>query len=85
MAVGEYTDTAGDAQTLLLAGLGASWQATRAPVPANARPVGTQAQGALAPPELGSVACPSVSACVAVGSYPARKAGMEGLIVTGPA
>jgi hypothetical protein len=84
VAVGEYTDTAGDAQTLLLAGLGASWQATRAPVPANARPVGTQAQGALAPPELSSAACPSVSACVAVGSYPARKAGIEGLIVTGP-
>jgi hypothetical protein len=85
VAVGEYTDTAGDAQTLLLVGLGTSWQAARAPVPANARPVGTQAQGALAPPELNSAACASVSACVAVGSYPARKAGMEGLIVTGPA
>jgi hypothetical protein len=83
VAVGSYTDTAGEARLLLLTLAGSAWTATRAPSPADARTVGTQAQGTLAPPALSSVACPGAAACVAVGSYPARKLGMAGLIVTG--
>ena len=85
VAVGRYTDSAGDAQMLLLSGAGTSWKAARAPAPANARTVGSQAQGSLTPPALASVACPAVSACVAVGSYPARGLGEEGVIITGAA
>jgi hypothetical protein len=85
VAVGAYTDTTGEAQMLLLTGFGSSWVPARAPVPANARTVGSQAQGVIGPPALMSVACPAVSACVAVGSYPARTLGTEGLFITGPA
>jgi hypothetical protein len=84
LAVGRYTDTAGDGQVLLLSGAGTSWKAVRAPAPGNAESVGSQAQGTLAPPSLSSVACPAASACVAVGTYPARKLGMAGLIIGGP-
>jgi hypothetical protein len=83
VAVGEYTDTSGDAQTLVLTGAGSAWTTVRAPVPANARTVGSQAQGALAPPALLFVACPAATACVTVGTYPARSLGMEGLILSG--
>jgi hypothetical protein len=83
VAVGRYTDAAGDGQTLLLYGFGASWRPVRAPVPGNARTVGSQAKAGPAPPMLTSVACPAASACVSVGSYPARSLGVEGLIVTG--
>lgn len=85
VTVGEYTDMTGDAQMLLLSGYGSSWKAVRAPVPPNAKTVGSQAQGALGPPVLASVICPAVSTCIAVGSYPARKLGTEGLLITGPA
>jgi hypothetical protein len=85
LATGDYTDTAGDAQTVLLTGSGSAWKAARGPYPANARVVGSQAQGALSPPVLESASCPAVSVCVAVGSYPTRKVRTEGLVVTGPA
>jgi hypothetical protein len=85
VAVGVYTDTSGEARLLLVTGTGSAWKASRAPVPANARTVGSQAQGVLAPPALTSVTCPQASACVAVGSYPALKLGIAGLIVTGGA
>jgi hypothetical protein len=85
VAVGVYTDTSGEARLLLVTGTGSAWKATRAPVPANARTVGSQAQGVLAPPALTSVTCADASACVAVGSYPALKLGIAGLIVTGRA
>jgi hypothetical protein len=83
VAVGRYTDAAGDGQTLLLYGFGASWRPVRAPLPGNARTVGSKAKAGPAPPMLTSVACPAASACVSVGSYPARSLGVEGLIVTG--
>jgi hypothetical protein len=85
VAVGEYTDTSGDAQTLLLTGAGSAWTTARAPVPANARTVGSQAQGALAPPALEFITCRAAATCVAVGSYPAARLGMEGFIVSGQA
>jgi hypothetical protein len=84
-AVGQYTDTDGDAQMLLLTGYGSSWQPASAPVPPNAKTVGSQAQGVIGPPTLASVACPVRSACVAVGSYPTRTLGTEGLVITGAA
>jgi hypothetical protein len=83
VAGGGYTDTTGDAQVLLLTSSGSAWTPLRAPVPANARTVGSQAQGAVGPPTLTSVACPAVSACVAVGSYPTRKVGTAGLLIVG--
>jgi hypothetical protein len=85
VAVGVYTDTSGEARLLLVTGTGSAWKASRAPVPANARTVGSQAQGVLAPPALTAVTCADASACVAVGSYPALKLGIAGLIVTGGA
>jgi hypothetical protein len=83
VAVGVYTDTSGEARLLLVTGTGSAWKATRAPVPGNARTVGSQAQGVLAPPALTSVTCADAAVCVAVGSYPALKLGIAGLIVTG--
>lgn len=83
VAVGVYTDTAGEARTLLLSRSGSAWKAVRAPSPANARTVGSQAQGSIAPPTISSVACPAASDCIAVGGYPARNTGMAGLILTG--
>ncbi len=83
MAAGTYTDAAGEARTLLLSRTGSSWTAHKAPSPANARIVGSQAQGSLTPPTISSVACWAASDCVAVGGYPARNVGMAGLILTG--
>jgi hypothetical protein len=84
-AVGQYTDMAGDARLLLLTGHATSWTASRAPLPTNNQTVGSQAQGSVGPPDLAAAACPSATWCVAVGTYPARKPGMEGLLVAGPA
>jgi hypothetical protein len=83
VAVGVYTDTTGEARLMLVTGAASAWKASEAPVPANARIVGSQAQGVLAPPAFAFVSCADASACVAVGSYPARKLGIAGLIVTG--
>jgi hypothetical protein len=85
LAAGDYTDTAGDAQIVLLTGSSSAWKAARGPAPANARVVGSQAQGVLSPALLTSVSCPDVSVCVAVGSYPTRTVGTAGLVATGPA
>jgi hypothetical protein len=82
VAAGQYTDTAGDARLLLLSGHAALWTARQAPLPSNDRVVGSQAQGELGPPFLAAVTCPSAAACVAVGTYPARSLGMEGLLET---
>ena len=83
VAAGHYTDSAGDARVLLLTFRGSAWTAAKGPLPANNRTVGSQAQGDLAPPAVASVTCPAAATCVAVGTYPARTAGMEGLLETG--
>ena len=83
VAAGIYTDSSGEAETLLLSRAGSAWTAVKAPSPANARTVGSQAQGSLTPPTISSVACWAPSECIAVGGYPARNAGMAGLILTG--
>ena len=72
VAVGTYTDSSGNSQGLLLTGSGTSWTATEAPLPANASPYAI----------LHSVACASVSSCVATGYYPDSLGG-QGLLLTG--
>ena len=59
VAAGDYADSSGNGQGLLVTGSGTSWTAAEAPLPANAA----------ADPDagLGSVACPSASSCVAAG------------------
>ena len=60
-AAGYYYDAEGNQRGLLLTGSGGSWTAAEAPLPANA---------ATKPDVwLNSIACPSASKCVAVGSY----------------
>ena len=61
VAVGDYNDSAGNGQGLLLTRSGGTWHARRAPLPRDAS----------ASPRVGltSVACPTRRACVAVGSY----------------
>ncbi len=84
-AIGQYTDTAGDARLLLLTGHAMSWTARKAPVPPDSKTVSSQAQSPVGPPDLAAVACSSPATCVAVGSYPAQTPGTEGLLMTGPA
>jgi hypothetical protein len=73
VAVGNYYDSSGTQQGLLLTGFGAAWTATQAPLPTTAG-----ANGA----DLFSVACPSATACVAVGEY-SDSGGEQGLLLTG--
>jgi hypothetical protein len=77
VAVGDYTDSSGHLQGLLLSGYGSAWTASQAPLPA----------GAAANPDavLSHVACPSAAGCVATGYYtggpPAKS--KHGLVLTG--
>ena len=80
VAVGVYTDSSYNTQGLVLTGSGSSWQATEAPVPADA----VTSSGA----QLLSVACSSPSQCVIGGSYDVAGSGGSsayeaGLILTG--
>jgi hypothetical protein len=63
VAVGSYTDSAGQPHGLLLTWTGKKWTATRAPLP-GPDPDGESVGGSLV-----AVACPSASSCVATGSY----------------
>ena len=74
VVAGLYTDeSSASLQGLLLTGSGTSWTATETPLPAGADP------GA----GLWSVACPSASSCVAVGSYTDSSGNGQGLLVSG--
>ena len=75
VAAGDYTDSSGNGQGLLVTGSGTSWTAAEAPLPANAAadPVAG----------LGSVACPSASSCVTAGVYDDSSGNRQGLLVTG--
>ena len=75
VAAGLYTDSSGGEQELLVTGSGTSWTAAEAPLPANA--AANPGVG------LGSVACASVSSCVAAGEYPDSSGNGQGLLVTG--
>lgn len=75
VAVGNYDDDQGGAG-LLLTDSGGSWTAAPAPVPGKA---GSGAGNGT----LSGVSCPSISHCVAVGSYDDAASVEEGLVVTG--
>jgi hypothetical protein len=60
VAVGGYYDSSGHEQGLLLTGYGSSWTAAKAPVPADAA-----GSGAF----INAIACPSATACTAIGEY----------------
>lgn len=77
VAAGTYAGSAGAQDGLLLSGIGSTWKAIEAPLPANAIPPGNQNV------QLWSVACASVSSCVAVGSYTDSSAGQQALLLTG--
>jgi hypothetical protein len=73
VAVGDYPDAAGN-EGLLLIQTSTSWKPFEAPVPANADPTREVAAS--------SVACPSPSACVAVGTYRDSLGTTRGLLLT---
>ena len=77
VAVGEYSDSAGVAQGLLLTGSGGTWTAEEAPLPANAAVRSGMYEG-----QLTGVSCPSVSQCVAVGEYEDTTGSWRGLLLT---
>lgn len=78
VAAGYYTDTSDTSQWVLLTGLGTTWTAARAPLPAGAD---SDHSGNL----LGPVTCASASACVMVGDYADKSFVMQGVVVTGSA
>jgi hypothetical protein len=76
VAGGYYIDKSGIADGLLLTSSGGSWKAAKAPLPLNAK--GTQEHGA----SINAVSCPSVSKCVAVGTYTDKSGDTNGLLLT---
>jgi hypothetical protein len=77
LVVGDYVDSSGKYQGLLLSGLGSSWTATEAPLPANADTTSTGSAAVV------SVACLSTLSCVAVGYYTDSSGKNQGLLLTG--
>jgi len=75
VVTGRDIDASGSSDGLLLTGLGSSWIAAQAPLPAGA---------ARSWVGLGGLACPSVTACVVTGGAIASSSGMgQGLLLTG--
>jgi hypothetical protein len=74
-AIGNYTDSSGNTQWLLLTTSGSSWTAAKAPVPPDA--ASDPGTG------LSAVHCASTTSCVAVGSYEDSAGDFEGLLITG--
>jgi hypothetical protein len=72
VAVGQYTDSAGNQDGLLLTGAPGGWAATQAPLPAGA--------GSQPDPQLSAVSCPAASSCVAVGTYSGTSYGQAMLL-----
>jgi hypothetical protein len=75
VAVGDYQDSAGHLEGLLLTGLGSTWTAVKAPVPPGAPAVPL--------PNISGVACPTATTCVAVGDYLNSVGNVSGLLLTG--
>jgi hypothetical protein len=74
-AVGEYFDSSGNAQGLLLTEVAGSWATgTEATLPANA--------GSMTQASLGQVSCGAVGDCSAVGTYTDISGEQQGLLVT---
>jgi uncharacterized repeat protein (TIGR01451 family) len=74
-AVGDYVDSSGSFQGLLLTRASGTWTATEAPLPAHA----PASPGFVA---LVSVSCASAGNCTAVGEYSDRSGRTEGLLLT---
>jgi hypothetical protein len=75
IAVGDYEDSAGNLEGLLLTGLGSTWTAVKAPVPPGAPAVPL--------PDISGVACATATTCVAVGDYLNSVGNVSGLLLTG--
>jgi hypothetical protein len=75
VVIGDYTDTSGSGQVMLLTGRGSSWATTKAPLPADAD----------ADPEARSsgLACVSVTLCVATGRYTDSSGRWQVVLLTG--
>lgn len=74
VAVGSYTDSSKHSEGMLVTRHGASWTATKAPVPPDAAADPTV--------WLTEIACPSVTVCVAAGSYTNSSGLAQGMLVT---
>ena len=72
-ATGQYTDTSGQQQGLLLTRSGSSWTATEAPLPPNAQ----------SGPYMATVTCAPAGPCVAAGDYADTSGHQQGLLLTG--
>jgi hypothetical protein len=74
VAIGEYIDTSGHLQGVVLAGSGTSWTAEEAPLPepANADPNVM----------LSTLVCPAVSTCTVIGEYTDVSGQSQGLVIT---
>jgi hypothetical protein len=70
--VGNYTDSSGSQQGMVVSGSGSSWTATKMPQPS----VGTF-EG------YSGIACASVSACVVSGNYTDSSGNLQGMVVSG--
>jgi hypothetical protein len=75
IAVGFYDDNSGNGQGYLVTQSGSTWQATEAPLPANANQSSTGAA-------LNAIACPTAAACVAAGYYDDLAGHMQGVVLS---
>jgi hypothetical protein len=73
--VGQYVDSSGNTDGLLVTGSGVNWTPSEATLPANAETGGYVT--------LNSVACESSTTCVAVGQYQDSSRNLQGLMLTG--
>jgi hypothetical protein len=74
IAVGQYTDKAGNQEGVLLSLSGKKWTTRKAPLPANA--------GSDPWVELNAVSCPTAKSCTAGGTFEDSSATSFGLILT---
>jgi hypothetical protein len=73
VAGGDYTDTSGDQQALLMVESGGSWKAAQAPLPTNA--------GGNPKAAVYAVSCPTASECMAGGTYTDNNGDAQGLLL----
>jgi len=76
VGVGDYEDSAGEDQGLVLSGTGPSWDAVKAPLPTGGA---TTNQVAVTQ----AVTCTSAGSCTAVGTYTNPRGNIETLVLTG--
>lgn len=74
VVLGNYQDSSGNFQGLLLSQMGSSWTAAEVPLPTN---TATPAN-----PTLTDLACPAVSHCVAIGVYTDTSGDVQGFVAT---